>query len=365
MTDCMTDGENKAYLCSQLITYLGNKRALLDFIGEAVRVVQKRLNTDKLRFFDVFSGSGIVSRYFKKNASLLIANDLELYSRIINTCYLSNAAERDMVELRGLFCFLKERLDDCEFSGTWTRGIISTLYAPQDDTHIQKHERVFYTGRNAAYVDTARALIENMPPHARPFFIAPLLAEASVHVNTGGVFKGFYKNRETGIGQFGGKIDLDFPVFSKYDCETHVYTEDANTLVFSVPETDIAYVDPPYNTHPYGSNYFMLNVIAEHKMPLHVSTVSGIPSDWNRSVYNKAKQAPQALLELIENLKAKFVLLSFNSEGFMSKDELIKQLEKKGTLRIFESQYNTFRASRNLKKRNIHTSEYLFLLEKK
>ena len=26
---------------------------------------------------------------------------------------------------------------------------------------------------------------------------------------------------------------------------------------------DLAYFDPPYNQHPYGSNYFMLNTIAK------------------------------------------------------------------------------------------------------
>ena len=51
-----TEAENREYLSEQLITYLGNKRSLLPFIGEAVSSVQKKLNKPKLRFFDVFSG---------------------------------------------------------------------------------------------------------------------------------------------------------------------------------------------------------------------------------------------------------------------------------------------------------------------
>ena len=184
--------ENVNYLSEQLITYLGNKRALLDFIGSALNDVQKRLNVPKMRLFDVFSGSGIVSRYLKKRASFLMANDLELYSRIINTCYLSNSSERDMVQLRGYFCALKEELDDCEFSGEWKKGIIAKLYAPANEKRITKKDRVFYTKRNALYIDTARTLIETYPEKIRSFFIAPLLAEASVHANTSGVFKGFF-----------------------------------------------------------------------------------------------------------------------------------------------------------------------------
>ena len=135
--------ENAEYLSEQLITYLGNKRSLLNFIGKAVDTVKKRLNKEKLRVFDVFSGSGIVSRYLKQSASYLAANDLELYSYLINTCYLSNSGTRDMVQLRGFFCDLKEKLDECEFTGEWKRGVISELYAPEDDSHIKKGEGFF------------------------------------------------------------------------------------------------------------------------------------------------------------------------------------------------------------------------------
>ncbi len=56
-------GESPAYLQEQLITYIGNKRSLLPFIGEAVRKVQRALGTEKLRILDLFSGTGIVARY--------------------------------------------------------------------------------------------------------------------------------------------------------------------------------------------------------------------------------------------------------------------------------------------------------------
>ncbi|MDR2476643.1 MAG: DNA adenine methylase, partial [Treponema sp.] len=58
--------EKKEYFTQQLITYIGNKRALLPFIGDGIRTVQKKLGKGKLKMFDVFSGSGIVARYFKQ-----------------------------------------------------------------------------------------------------------------------------------------------------------------------------------------------------------------------------------------------------------------------------------------------------------
>ena len=87
--------ENKAYLTEQIITYLGNKRSLLDFIGNAIKLIQSELGKDKLDIFDVFSGSGIVSRYFKRYANNLYVNDLEDYAYTINKCYLTNRSDID------------------------------------------------------------------------------------------------------------------------------------------------------------------------------------------------------------------------------------------------------------------------------
>jgi adenine-specific DNA-methyltransferase len=128
---------------------------------------------------------------------------------------------------------------------------------------------------------------------------------------------------------------------------------------------DLAYIDPPYNQHPYGSNYFMLNLIVDYIEPQNVSRISGIPDNWNRSFYNKKAYAYNTFKELIERIKAKFLLISFNSEGFITHNEMINLLKRIGKLEILETKYNVFRGSRNLKNREIHIKEYLYLVEKK
>ena len=366
----LLDIEKKEYLTRQLITYIGNKRALLGFIGNGVSKVQKRLHKNKLKTFDVFSGSGIAARYFKQFSDLLIVNDLEKYAAVINECYLSNEDELDISLLRAYY---QEII--AQSNQGLQKGIIAALYAPHDDQNIQPRERVFYTTRNAMYIDTVRQLIAAIPRSEQKYFLAPLLSEASIHANTSGVFKGFYKNRETGIGQFGGNnhdalsritgnIKLPFPIFSNFNCDTIICNNDANEVITMLPEVDLAYVDPPYNQHPYGSNYFMLNVILDYTPPENPSTISGIPENWNRSAYNKANHALNALTHLVTHIKAKYVLISFNSEGFITIAEMKTMLERLGKLEVLETKYNAFRGSRNLNDREIHVKEYLFLLEK-
>lgn len=361
--------ENKDYLTKQIITYLGNKRSLLNFIYKGLETAKKELKKDKVSFLDAFSGSGVVSRFAKAHSNYIVANDLEDYSRVINECYLANADEIDF----GILKALHESLNLGE--NELKKGFISRLYAPQNDKKIQHGERVFYTARNAAFLDTMRQKIsQKIPSEFQHFFIAPLIYEASVHSNTGGVFKGFYKD-QNGVGKFGGRgenalsrivghMQLEMPIFSHFNVPYKIYQKDVNELAKDLDSVDVAYFDPPYNQHPYGSNYFMLNLIANYVEPSEISQVSGIPKEWNHSHFNKAKMAEDALFELISDVKAKIVLLSYNCEGFVKRENFEKKLRKLGDCKCIEQEYNTFRASRNLASRPTHVKEQLYVLVK-
>lgn len=363
------NAESTKFLTEQIITYIGNKRSLLSFIGSGINIVKESLGKKKLSCFDVFSGSGVVSRFLKQHSICLYANDIESYSRVINECYLTNRSEVDFVLLNKTLMELQSSIEN-----KMRRGIIADLYAPKDQKNISDCERVFYSTRNAMYIDTARLEIDKISPELQKYFLAPLIYGASVHNNTSGVFKGFYKNKE-GIGQYGGtgknalkrilgEINIQLPVFSNFECDYRVMQMDALDAARSVGKVDFAYLDPPYNQHPYGSNYFMLNLIVDYKYPSRISTVSGIPKNWKRSLYNKRKEALRALLELIECVKAKYVLISYNSEGFVKHDDFVQQLTKFGCLQTLSTDYNAFRGSRNLSNRDIYVKEYLFLLKK-
>lgn len=359
------------HLSDGLLTYIGNKRSLLPFIDKGIRHAKRRLNKKQLACLDLFSGSGVVSRLMKTHASYLVSNDFEDYAEVINQCYLANYSDLCTQVYERERSSLLSRI-----SADWRRGIIAENYAPLDDKNIQRQERVFFTRRNAEYIDTARQHIEQVPPRLRAFFLAPLLVRSSIHNNTAGVFKGFYKNKQ-GIGAFGGEgghalkrilgeIDIPRPLFSFSECDVRVTKCDATKFAAQIGGYyDLVYLDPPYNQHPYGSNYFMLNLILHYQMPISISKVSGIPRDWKRSQFNKPQNVSEAFFRLIDEIDASFFLISYNSEGFLQKDSVLSELHKRGELTLFETAYNTYRASRNLASRSQYVTEYLFLLEKR
>ena len=362
--------ENPHYLSNQIITYIGNKRTLLNQINQCIEKVKQKLGKSYLSLFDVFSGSGIVSRLFKSHSELLITNDLEDYASLLSRCYLSNKNEININELREIIDELNQQVETNQYN-----GFIKELYSPSDENNITKQDRVFYTPNNAHRLDNYRVMIGNYPTKYQDLLIGPLITSASIHCNTSGVFKGFYKNSNTGIGQYGGNgknalnritktIQMEMPILSNFECEYHIFQDDANIISKKIKEIDLTYIDPPYNQHPYSANYFMLNLLASYKRPNKISLISGIPTDWNRSGYNIKNQSAILLKDLIYNLDSKFLLISFNNEGFISLCEMQNILQEIGIVNTIEIPYNTFRGSRNLKKRPIHVSEFLFLVEK-
>jgi adenine-specific DNA-methyltransferase len=364
--------ESSDYLTQQLLTYLGNKRSLLAPIEDAVRSVRREFGGRKLVLLDGFSGSGVVSRLLKRHATKIIANDLEDYATVVSRCYLANASEVPIDEISLAVSRMNKEVG--RGSAPPHPGFIQHLYSPADDSDIQPGERVFYTSDNGRRLDHFRQLIDGERPEIKDFLLGPLLSEASIHTNTAGVFKGFYKDKETGIGRFGGNgrdslgrikgaIMMRVPVLSLHECESQVISGEINDVVRRLDEVDLAYFDPPYNQHPYGSNYFMLNLITNYRAPDDISIVSGIPKDWKRSGFNVRRQSIEQMRDLIQATPAKFLLVSFNDEGFITPEEMRRALVDKGQVQEIQLRYNTFRGSRNLSGRRSHVTEHLYLVK--
>ena len=362
-----------SFFRSHLITYIGNKRRLAPFLHKGFLKIRDKTGKKKLTILDGFVGSGAAARVLKAFASELYVNDLEDYSETLNRVYLANKSEVNLIELGRYIDWLnKNKLK----TKSRKLGFIEKNYAPRDDNNVREGERVFYTRTNARIIDNVRKLIDKIPEPYRHFCLASLLIKASIHNNTSGVFKGFHK--KNGIGHFGGQgenaltrikqeIVLDTPIFSDFECPVFVYKRDINELVNDarLPVFDLVYYDPPYNQHPYGSNYFMLNIINNGKEREIQNGVSGIAKEWNKSAYNKKRVAEKSMDKLLKDTRANFIAISYNDEGIIPIENFKNILSQYGKWELMKQDYNTYRGSRNLRNRNIKVKEFLWILEKK
>lgn len=363
---------NDKFVFQTMLTCIGNKRKLVSNIYSIFDEIKTLLSKDKLNIVDGFAGSSVVSRALTHISNKLYTNDMELYSYIMAYCYLVPPTEEQIPKILNHIKVMNEIAS----SGPYVEGIICKLYAPKDSDNIQEGERCFYTRENALIIDTLRKYIsDNISEDIVNYCLTPLLNKASINTNTAGVFKGFYK--KDNIGKFGGKgefalsrimkpIRLEVPVWNFSEYKPFPSNRDINDLVNELPDDiDVMYLDPPYNQHPYGSNYFMLNVIAKNEEPSDISKVSGIPTDWNKSNYNTHKTAVDAMKKLIVNglLKSKYLLISYNNEGII-KSEDWDALFQGYIIKKYEIKYDTYKGSRNLKNRDDKVLEIMYLVSK-
>lgn len=363
------------FVNQNMITYLGNKRKLIDHIENILIDLKKEIGKEKLVLCDLFAGSGVVSRMMYNHSSNLITNDLEGYSYCVCKCYLDRPSISDMKLINNHI----SKMNDISVNGPFIDGIITNNYSPKDTNNIKEGERCFYTRENARIIDTLRKYIEdNVEEHLKLYCLGPLIVKASINNNTSGVQKGFYKNKNTGIGAWGGtdanatgrivnKIILDNIIWNPNNVKIECYNSDSNKLINDIDNIDVCYLDPPYNQHPYSSNYHLLDTIYKNDIDVSkLSNVAGIPKNWKRSVYNKKESAIKGLTDLIKNVldKSKYAILSYNNEGIIPVNELENILSVYNYTKK-EIKYDTFKGSRNLKNRSNKVLEIMYIISKK
>ena len=375
------------YLTKQIITYIGNKRKLLSLIYKAMKAVGAKMENGTT-FLDLFAGSGVVSRFAKSLGFEVFANDWEEYSFIINSAFVGTnrseieelfGGEKELSKLLNEINSLPLPSEDEQY--------MAKYYAPKSfdvDAADFRTERLFYTKDNALTIDKIRNFIEAKYPSksdkARILLLSLLLYEASCHTNTSGVFKSFHKG-------FGGHsrdalkrilcpIRLSLPCLIDSKASCHIFKEDANSLVKSgkLPRVEIAYLDPPYNQHQYGSNYHILNTIAKWDClpaPLELNEKgvlkekAAIRKDWvlTKSAYCYKASASQTFAELLDNIDAHYILVSYSTDGIIPFDEMERLCMKKGKLSIVTNEYTTFRGGKQSNTKEVSNIEFILAID--
>ena len=148
--------------------------------------------------------------------------------------------------------------------------------------------------------------------------------------------------------------------------KNRAFRADANEIVNKY-KVDILYLDPPYNSRQFASNYFLLELIAEgwfKKIPEIYGQAGMRPYEKQKSDYSISRKASDALLDLVMKAKAKYILLSYNDEGIISIPELKKILGTRGEVIEYTKEHKRYRAI-NQDGSKIITKEYLFLVKVK
>lgn len=398
----------QSFLNEQIITYLGNKRKLIQFIDNSINELietdeeLKNKSIKDITFFDIFSGSGIVSRYGKAKGFKVLANDLEIYSKTINESLLNTSPKEANIIFRKVI----ENINSCFGLNLSTKkdtyqtviDYLNTLKKPkkEDSFYFSKHyapkntnnfnfdkERLFYTQENALIIDAIVEIIydkEIFSQRAKNIILASLMYVMTRHINTSGTMKGFHNGwggpTKTSLHRIMAEIQLKkLPLIDGESA--NVYQDYAEKVFINekIGEVDIIYADPPYNQHQYSANYNHLITICKNDKydPGEVKQGSraGIRTDHNRSDFCKSiknqeniRYAEKAFIDFINNIKCKYLVVSYNNEGILKIDKLLDILSNnyKNFIYVETQTYSKFKGGKNTKQVD-SVIEYLLIVK--
>ncbi|HHY91405.1 MAG TPA: DNA adenine methylase, partial [Clostridiales bacterium] len=313
---------------------------------------------------DIFAGSGVVSKNFKKKGYKVYANDLLYFSYVLlkGTIGLNRKPLFRNLGIPDPIGYLN-RLDPACFPNHADRFFIYKHYSPHEDC-----ERMYFQNQNALKIDLIRLIIEEWKEEGllteeEYFYLLAALIEAVPYVsNITGIYGAYLKHWDQ---RTYNPLMLKHPEIVDNGEDNLCYNQDANQLVDKI-EADLLYCDPPYNERQYISNYHILETIAKYDSPpLHGITGVRAYGEEEKSLYSKKKEASAAFDDLIRKAKCRYILVSYNNEGILKEEQIEKILKKYGkaaTYRFYEYPYRRYKNKIASGRKGL--KEQLFFIEK-
>jgi len=356
------------------MNYIGSKHSLLPFLERGI--LEFAGPESERTFFDILAGTGAVGRHFKRLGFRIVANDIQYYSYCLNQAYVGINAQPDFSGLidtlpRPVGFPMHDSVDivlACLDRLEGVEGFVYSNYCP-GGTRGTEHPRQYFTDENGKRCDAIRLQVEEWYNDKRIsddeyFYLIACLVEAIDRVaNTASVYGAFLKHVKPSARRPFGLQRLEV-ITSR---QAHqVFNCDGAVLVGKVP-CDILYIDPPYNQRQYCTNYHVLETIARYDSP-PLRGVTGL-RDYadQRSGFCYKSKALALLDNLVRHTQARFVFLSYNSEGLMPPDQIVASMEQYGQVEFKTQDYRRFRADRNRENRRYKSDtvvEYLFCLDR-
>lgn len=228
---------------------------------------------------------------------------------------------------------------------------------------------MYFTPENAARIDYFRSQIEEwkrdglLAESEYMFLLSCLIESVSKVSNTAGVYGAFLKKWD---GRALKPIEFIKPLYNAHASRDVTIFNDKIEDIISEIECDILYLDPPYTQNQYGTQYHLLETLILNDCP-SVSKVTGSrPVMPMRSDWSKEYKVNILFDKIIAKTKARYIVLSYNNDGFMSKEYIEAVLKRYGKPETYCCKKIGYKKYQNWKSQNHKEHyEYLFFVEKK
>ena len=352
---------------TQGIKYAGSKLKIIPYILESIK------NLEIKTVLDGFSGSTRVSQAFAQAGYDVISNDISYWSETCAKCFLLYNKEKE---------YYQNIFDDLNALKGYD-GWFTSHYGGDEIMN----EKMPFQKKNTRKLDAIRDKIEELKLNDidKAVIITSLLFALDSVDSTLGHFSAYLSKWSD---RSYNDLILKLPNLKKTEGDHKVIRKD---IFKAVKDSifDLAYFDPPYGSNNekmppsrvrYSAYYHIWTTIVKHDKPVIFGkvnrredsrdTISASVFEEFRKNNNGSFIAMEAIRTLIQNTKARYILLSYSSGGRATKEELTNILNESGkVLKIVEIDYkknimSSMRWTNEwINSDNTH-KEYLFLMEK-
>lgn len=349
------------------LNYIGSKYQLIDWLTTNILAKTGWQSFTGKRVADLFAGTGYISYYFRTaGAASVITNDAELYSSVIAHAFTKsvyNPRCAALIQKWQLAMGARAHIPDYGVQP----GYITRNYSPSHSGC----ERKFFTVDNAHRIDYLRAELAKEQPNLSEddykFLMASIVISADQVSNVPAVYGCFLKNFKAKATRALVLLPIHQLTEPRCTVGSRAFNSDVLNLDFLRGfESDMVYLDPPYNERQYSKNYFPLNIICKPDSALNgvaLKGITGIPSDCFISPFCKKGPVVESAFEtLFRELKTQWIFLSYNSESLVPKARMLEIMGKFGQVSVITRPYKRFKSFEY--NQDVEIEEYLFCLQK-
>ncbi len=296
-----------------MIKYLGSKRRLVPVLGDLITA------SGASTALDLFTGTTRVAQEFRRRGVPTTAVDTARYSHVLAQCYIAHdPQEVDLREAARVLASLNG------LSGI--PGYVTETFCV---------ESRFFQPFNGERIDAIRDEIERTYAGSplEPILLTSLLLASDRVDSTTGLQMAYIKQWSKRSEK---PLDLRLPDIPPGPVGA-AHLGDATELARQLGPFDLAYLDPPYNQHRYYTNYHVWETIVAWDRPNHYGIACkrvDCRDDATKSVFNMKKKMPIALGQVIADVQAEVVVVSYNNESWITLDELRDMCSPRGHVEV-------------------------------
>ena len=299
-----------------MIKYLGSKRALLDPIKAAVA----GLLPDGGAVCDLFSGTARVGHALKGQGYWVWSNDHNAYAHTLATTYVQ--ADREVWTERAAVV-LADIAATTPQAGWFTRTFCE--------------DARFFHPANGARIDAMRDRIASMglEPELEAIALVSLMEAADRVDSTAGVHMAYMKAwADRALKPLALRMPALQPAVAAGPCKAS--HGDALDIARQF-DGDLVYLDPPYNQHSYLGNYHVWESLVLWDKPETYGVANKrIDVRTRKSAFNSKPGIGPAMSAVVDAIRAPNLIVSFNDEGYLSRDDLVRMLSTRGHVQVIE-----------------------------